>query len=244
MFKRANFLRSPVCNGTKLYLRSRVRQSIACLAIAGALAFATLAYASILLAADEIQQIKVGAEIIYVPKTWIGFDSVFAGAPSGAEIKIPQPGIVEVAQLTMRPNPRWQPFTLAGLPTFIIIGYSPAATPESANKSSEEYKQMLEHAESLTPDHYGFVRIATGFAKPGEPPTWERFLYKGYRNEYGEALIVNSSNLKGVHSTAGFRASRDMRVQYLFSSDQFSESSWFDLHKRVMAFVDYLQTPK
>lgn len=221
--------------------RSRGQRSAACLAITAALALAMTLHASELLAADEIQQLKIGTQILYVPKPWIGFDSVWAGASSGAEIKIPQPGIVDVAQLTMRPNFKWRDFNFGGFPKFILIGYSPAPPPQSKNKLSDKDKRMLEDAESQTPDRYGFVRIATGFIKPGEPPTWERFLYKGYRTKYGEALIVDSSNTPGVWSSAGVRARDDMRVQYLFTSP---ENTWWDLYQHVIAFLDYLQTPK
>lgn len=169
---------------------------------------------------------------------------MWAGAPSGAAIKLPQPGIVDVARLSMRPNAQWRPFNSAGLPTFVLLVYSPAPPPVSENRLSEKYKQMLEHAESLTADRYGFVRIATGFTRPGEPPTWERFLYKGYRTKYGEALVVQSSNLKGVHSSAGVRAGDDMRVQYLFNNEEFPESTWWELYQRVTAFLNYLQTVK
>jgi hypothetical protein len=216
-------------------------RNIARFAIVGALALALTAHASELLAADDIQQIKVGTQSLYVPKAWIGFYSVWAGASSGAAINIPQAGTVDVARLTMRPNFRWHDFNFGGFPKFILFVYTPAPPPESENKLSDKYKRMLEDAESLTADGYGFVRIDTGFAKPGEPPPRERFLYKGYRTQYGEALIVDSSNTSGVWSSAGIRARYDMRVQYLFSSP---ESTWWDLHQHVLAFLDYLQTPK
>lgn len=212
-----------------------------CLASAGVLALAVTVHASALRAADDIQQIKVGTQILYVPKGWIGFGSVWASASSGTAIKIPQPGIVDVAQLVMQPNFKWRDFNFGGFPKFILIGYSPPAPPDSENRRSNEYKRMIEEAEPLTPDRYGFVRIATGPTKPGEPPVWERFLYKGYRTKYGEALIVEARNTSGVWSSAGVRAGYDMRVQYLFTSD---ESTWWDLHQHVMAFLDFLQTPK
>jgi len=202
---------------------------VACLATTIALAFGLIVHGSELLAADDIQQIKVGAQILYVPKTWIGFNSVWAGASSGAAIKIPQPGTVDVAQLTMHPNFQWRDFNFGGLPKFILIGYSP---PESENKLSDKYKRMIDDAESLTPDRYGFVRIAKGFERPGEPPTWERFVYKGYRTKYGEALIVESSNTSGVWSSAGVRTRDDVRIQYLFTSP---ENTWWDLYEHVMA---------
>jgi len=230
-----------VRNHTRSYPQCRGWQSVACLAITIALALLLTVHGSELLAADDIQQIKVGAQTLYVPKTWIGFYSVWAGASSGATIKIPQPGTVDVAHLSMRPNFQWRDFNFGGLPKFILIGYSPTPPSESENHLSDKYKRMLDDADSLAPDRYGFVRIAKGFERPGELPTWERFVYKGYRTKYGEALIVESSNTSGVWSSAGIRVRDDMRVQYLFTSP---ENTWWDLHENVMAFLDYLQTPK
>jgi hypothetical protein len=231
-------------NNAEVCPRARRGQGIARLAIAAALALAIMTHGSVLFAADDIQQIRVGAEIIYVPKSWIGFDSVFAETKGASEAKLPQPGIVDVAHLTMRPNVQWRPFDFAGLPTFVLINYTPAPPPGSKNVLSEQYKQLLNRAKSLPADRYGFVRIATGFTKPGEPPQWERFLYKDYQDKFGEPLIVFSSNLKGVHSSAGVRVGDDMSVGYLFNSDEFPESTWWDLYKRVLAFIEYLQTPK
>jgi hypothetical protein len=205
-------------------------------------------------AADEVQQIKVGAETLYVPKSWIGFDSVFgAGTAGGSEIKLPQSGTVEVAQMAMRPNAQWQSYrpwqslSLGSLPTFIRIGYGvalPALVGKAKEKTADRYKQLFKKVETLTPDKYGFVRIATGFANPGEPPQWERFLYKGYQDQFGEPLIVDSSNVKGVHSVVGLHAQLDLSVTYFFEKEEFPESTWWDLYKRVRVFLDYLQKLK
>jgi hypothetical protein len=241
MRKRDSFFRYSVRDDTMSYPRSTNGQTVVRFAVAGALALAMTTQGFVLFAADDVQQIKVGAEILYVPKAWIGFGSVWAGTSSGEKIALPQPEIVEIATLGMRPRSHWGS-NLGSLPTFVNIVRSPA--PSALTEQSDKYKRLFDRTASLDPDSYGFVRIATGFAQPGEQPDWEEFLLKAYQNKFGEPFMVRSSNNKMVQSQTGMHIEQDMAVNYRFNNTDFPESTWWDLHKRVLAFVEYLQKPK
>jgi hypothetical protein len=85
--------------------------------------------------------------------------------------------------------------------------------------------------------------VATGFAKPGERPQWERFVYKGYQNGLGDPLVIDSSNT-AYPSTVSISLTQDMNILYRFNNKNFPENAWWNLYQRVLAFIDYLQTPK
>jgi hypothetical protein len=106
-----------------------------------------------------------------------------------------------------------------------------------------ERRSWFDQAASLEADRDGFVRVGTGFTRPGEPPEWERFVFKGYQNPLGDAFVVRSSNTK-YPSTVDISIAPDMTLSYGFDNRKAPETTWRSLYQRVLAFLDYLQMPR
>jgi hypothetical protein len=206
----------------------------------GGLALATMAQATASFAADNIQQIKLGSHVFYVPKAWMSGGPVMANSSQGS-IMEPQPSPVEAANLTFRPSEGWRPYGSNELPALVSLTYAPMT---GRSILDQRYAKWLDEAVSRSVDNDGFVRVASA-----PPLAEETFLYKGYLNEFGEPLIVQAHN--GDYglgnrslSIVVIKARADIVLQYRFDNRKFPENTWWDLYKRVIAFLEYLQTPK
>jgi hypothetical protein len=225
---------------------SAPKRNVLSLLLAASIALTMIALASSVRAAEDIQIINLGPHVFYVPKAWMrGMDVTAYLRPKGM-LREPQPTAIDAAELLFSPGEDWQPYGRRELPDFIRIIYAPRDGPPPLDAQT---KKWIADSASLLPDNYGFVRVAVGFIKPGEGPNWEKFLYKGYLSKFGEPMVVTSDN---TELSPGYRAPSivnltinvDMGIQYRFSNKKFPESTWWDLHQRTLAFVDYLQTRK
>jgi hypothetical protein len=203
-------------------------------------------------AADDIQQIKLGPHVFYVPEAWmqhardafLGQGRVLALAPPNIAVDKAHPGSIDATHIGIWPGVYWQPYGARDLPKAIEIISSSGRSPPD-----EQAKLWLDQAASQEPDSDGFVRVETGFANPGEAPQWETFLYKGYLNKVGEPLVIHSNNMETPHggrylSDVTIRTQPDLILAYHFDNEQFRKNTWWGLYQRVIAFIDYLQTPK
>ena len=221
-------------------------RSVLSLLVAAAVALTMMAQASSVRAADDIQIINLGPHAFYVPKAWMQGMAVTASLRPKGRVRQPQSTAIDAAELLFSPGEDWRPYGRRELPDFIHIIYARRARPPPLDAQT---KQWIADSASLPPDSYGFVRVAAGYIKPGERPNWEMFLYKGFLDKFGEPTVVTSDN---TELSPGYRApsivnvtiSVDMSIQYRFSNKNFPESTWWDLHQRTLAFVDYLQTQK
>jgi hypothetical protein len=215
------------------------------------LARAALVLASFFLAAqvraaeDDIQIFNLGPHVavFYVPKSWMQHGSFTAYAPPRTMVDKPQSAPIDARSLSIHlqftPG-QLGPFERRDLPDFIEI--ISEVGPDRG--LFEMYQHSMDQAAPLQADATGFVRIATGFPKPGERPVWERYLYKGYQNELGEPLLVEASNDTLYPSTVTINLRPDVRFMYRFENRKFPRSTWWDLHQRVIAFLGYLQAAK
>ena len=225
---------------------SAPERNVLSLLVAAAVALTMLAQASNVRAADDIQIINLGPHVFYVPKAWMQGMAVTASLRPKGTVRQPQSTAIDAAELLFSPREDWQPYGRRELPDFIRIIYALRDRPPPLDAQT---KKWIADSASLPPDSFGFVRVAVGFIKPGEGPNWEKFLYKGFLNKFGEPMVVTSDN---TELSPGYRAPSivnlttdvDMGIQYRFSSKKFPESTWWDLHQRTLAFVDYLQTRK
>ena len=243
--------RSLIRNGTRSHPRSTRGRNLACLFIAEALALAITVQASVLLAADDIQQIKLGPHIFYLPKEWMQGDRtpraqgmILAQNPPNPPVKQAQSRPIDATKLDIWPGVAWQPYRAADLPKIIEIIYGTMGRSPRV----QQQKRWLDEAATREPDRTGFVRVGVSFANPGVP-YFETFLYKGYLNKVGEPLIVHSNNVESPNSGhylshVTIRIQQDLGLTYHFSNQEFPESSWWALYERVIAFLEFLQTPK
>jgi hypothetical protein len=195
------------------------------------------------LGADDIQLFNLGPHAFYVPKAWMG-SGAFHALGARSDVSRPQPAPIVAMDLIIFPryerSAQWDRFALRDLPDFIRISYSAG----TRLLISEKHRRAIEQAASMEPDQDGFVRIATGFTRPGEPPQWERFVYKDYLNVLGEPLVVESDNDHPFPSVVRITLQSDLRLEYRFDNRKFPREVWWDLYQRVVAFLDYLQVPK
>lgn len=197
-------------------------------------------------AADDIQVqvFRLGPHAFYVPKAWIG-RQVFDVPTDRRSIDSPRPAPIASSELNISPKwarlAQWGPFAIRELPDLIRIyfGTGPRIDPEL-----DENRRWLDRANSMEADPSGFVRIATGFTKPGQRPQWERFIYKGYVNEFGWPLVVMSVNGILDESVVEMKVRSDIIVSYHADRSRFERSKWWDLYRRVLAFLDFLEMPK
>jgi hypothetical protein len=198
------------------------------------------------LAVDDIQQIKLGPHILYVPKAWMAAAGVTAFLRPQGMIQKPQAATIETDSVAFRPGEDWSPLSSRDLPDLIRFHYG-RRYPNSP--LDQQLKQWLDAVASLAADEYGFSHVAVGSAKPDERPTSEILVYKGYLNEFGEPLVVQSDNLEPIPgkrfpSKVLIGIQTDITAEYRFNNKQFPESTWRDLYQHVLAFFDYLQKPK
>jgi hypothetical protein len=196
-------------------------------------------------AAEDVQQTSLGPHTFYVPKAWVHGGAVIGIAPSRTVLDA-QSAPIEATTLAFRPQNDWKPYGLREMPEMVILQYVPRTGPPPLDK---QRKDWLDQAAALDPDGDGFVRVATGFTKPGEPPQWEAFLYKGYLNKFGEPLVVVSDNMdyplgNRAPSTVNITWHDDVGMEYRFDNRKFPRNTWWALYQRVLAFLDYLQMPK
>ena len=97
-------------------------------------------------------------------------------------------------------------------------------------------------------DGDGFVRVAVGFANPGEQPQSETYLYKGYKNEFGQPLVVvsNNQNLSSdvrLASIVTIDPQPGLALIYYFDNRKFPKEAWWSLYQRVLRFIRLLQAP-
>jgi hypothetical protein len=229
-----------VQNETKSALCLAREQSIAPFFAMAAMALAITAQAFAAQAADDIQQIKLGSHVFYVPKAWMSGGPVMANSSQGS-IMEPQPSPVEAANLTFRPTESWRPYGSNELPALVSLTYAPMT---GRSILDQRYAKWLDEAVSRSVDNDGFVRVASAL-----PLAEETFLYKGYLNEFGEPLIVQAHN--GNYGLGNrslsiviIKARADIVLQYRFDNRKFPENTWWPLYQRVIAFIDDLQKPK
>jgi hypothetical protein len=195
-------------------------------------------------AVDDIQRIHLGPHTFYVPKSWMKPQSFVANA-ARTMIDRPQPSDIVASTLGIEPRrvpAYWGPSDRLDGPDLIILDYGTGAGTGRPPLEIER-QRWFEQAASLEPDREGFVRVGTGFTKPGEPPQWERFVYKGYRNALGDAFVVDSSNTT-YPSSVGISFAPDMTLRYRFNNEKVPERAWWGLYQHVLAFLDHLQMPK
>lgn len=205
-----------------------------------------VAQASKVPAADDIQQINLGPHLLFVPMAWMTAAGVTAYAPPNIMVQKPQPIAIDATDLSFRPGENWLPYGNHDLPDLIRVRYGRRSSSSPLN---QQFKRWLDEAASREPDSNGFVRVAASPANRAGPPMQEIFLYKGYLNKLGEPLAVEAQNIdlplgKRWPSTVTIGIQSDIGLQYHFSDRKFPESLWWDLYQHVLAFFDYLQTPK
>jgi hypothetical protein len=213
-------------------------------------------------AANEIQLIRLNNQSFFVPKSWMARHTVIAeratdGGGSKGRWSEPQAEPIDATELTFL-GPDQNAAILRDwtdpLPSLILIS-SYRDEPRDFSGLLPETKKWLDVAASQPPDADGFVRVWPDFAKPGEQPPDETFVYKGYLNEVGQPLVIFSTNLPllsnfnapGTHqypSDAFIAVKRDLRLRYKFSNERFPENTWWDLYQHTLAFLEYLQKPK
>lgn len=217
------------------------------LCLAATIALAVVAQPLVLFAAADIQQINLGPHAFYVPKAWMQGGAVTAYAKPSTQIQQPQESPIEATDLAVRPGEDWRPYNKSDLPGLIRIRYATRTGPPPLDPIS---RQWLDKAASMQPDADGFVRVATGFMAPGRQPQWEAFLYKGYLNKFGQPLIVKSNN---IELSPGYRIpstvvigldDSDLSLQYDFDNKKFDEAAWWNLYRRVLTFLEFLQRPQ
>jgi hypothetical protein len=206
------------------------------------------AYAPNVRAADDIQQVKLGPHTFYVPKSWMQGGAITAYAPPQTMVQQPQPDAIHATALSIRPREDWKPYGRRDLPELIRVGYAEGVVPLPPLLGMQR-KQLLDEASSMKADGDGFVRVGVGSSEPGKQLASETFLYKGYLNNLGEPLVVLSNNTEtpfGHHypSSVTISPQADLGLQYRFDNKEFPENTWWPLYQRVLAFLDYLQTPK
>jgi hypothetical protein len=196
-------------------------------------------------AAEDVQVINLGPHTFYVPKSWMqSYGTFTAFAHPRTMVDRPQSTPIDASDLAIRPSAaagNWGAFDRRDLPDLIGMIYASGA---HRDPMLEVHRRWLDDAASQKGDESGFVRVATGFIKPGEPLQWERYVYKGYQSAYGEPLMVVSSNLSLIPSTVNISLYPDISIEYRFSNKKFPRSTWWNLYQRVVAFLDFLQTPK
>jgi hypothetical protein len=243
MCKQESFLRSLARNGTGSYQRSRGSRNIVCLVVASALALAVSVHTSELFAADEIQQIKLGPHIFYVPEAWMTGAGVTAFIRPQGMVEKPQSTVIEADSLSFRPSDNWQPYPKHELPDFIHVSYMPwrqlVQTSGPIKTADRQLQKWMAEAARSTPDQDGFVRVEA----------YGVFLYKASLNSLLGPLVVASNNVdltpgRRLPSTVSFVTNSHIGGQYRFDNTKFPESTWWELYEHVLAFVDYLQKPK
>jgi hypothetical protein len=253
MRKRENFFRPSVrdCNASDM--RSIIRQNISHLLVAGGFALVIIVQASVGLAANDIQEIKLGPRTLFVPKTWMIGAGVTAFVRSGGMVQEPQANPIETdGGVSFRPSDYWALYSAHQLPEFIHVNYAPwrqsIQTGESKKTADRQLQKWMTEAARSIPDRYGFVRVE---AYPGadQVPRWQVFVYQGSLRDRAGPLVVrsNSSDLMPGHrlpSFVGFISTGGLGGQFRFDNTKYPESTWWTLYQRVLAFVDYLQTPK
>jgi hypothetical protein len=209
---------------------------------------ALLASACGVYAEDDIQLIRLHSQSFFIPKSWMGNGVNAERATDGGGTKgswwKSQTEPIDATDITLAIRQYWPD----PLPPLIHIS-SYRDTPTDASRLLPETKKWLEVAASQPADANGFVRVWAGFAKPGQQPQSEKFLYKGYLNKVGQPLIIFSDNLETPFadhfpSDVIIPIERDLTLRYLFSNKQFPENTWWNLYQHTLAFVDYLQKPK
>lgn len=205
------------------------------------------AHASVLCAADDIQQIKLGNLTFYVPKAWTRTGIIVADTKSKVTTS-PWPQTIETKRVGFIPRADWQPYGSDELPGFIDISYG-AGFPSGNVPLDTVTKQWLDIEASRPADSNGFVRVVASAAKEGETPRYEVFVYKGYRNALGQPLIIKAENWdyplgNRAPSNVTIRAQPHLSLSYRFDDRKFPESTWWPLYQRTLAFLDYLQKPK
>lgn len=150
---------------------------------------------------------------------------------------------IAATTLDFWPGVYWEPYGARDLPKIIEINYGPGSP------RAQEEKHWLDAAASQEPNSAGFVRVNAGFSNREETPQTETFLYKGYLNKFGEPLIVDSVNIEAPNggrylSHVTIRIQQDLTLTYHFNNQQFSENTWWPLYQRVLAFLEFLQTPR
>jgi hypothetical protein len=161
-------------------------------------------------------------------------------------IRKPQANPIEAITLGLLPQANWQPYGQRQLPESIDVDLLRAGVPPPLDQQT---RQWLDQSISREPDSDGFVRVSLASSKPGETPTYETFLYKGYLNNLGRPLIIMAENWdyplgNRAPSNVYITMQSDLSVHYRFDNRKFPKNAWWDLYQRVLAFIDYMQTPK
>jgi hypothetical protein len=224
--------------------------------IAVAIALYVAAPASSAFADDGAQQINLGTQTFYVPKSWmLGMRNtppkggiVSAYRPPNLTIDKAQLAPINATEIAIQPGEHWQkPYDLDELPQFIIINYVQRDRPPS---SDEQTKHWINQANSQKADADGFVRVTPIAFASDHPPALEAFLYKGYLNKFGEPLVIHSNNIDApggqryLSSVYGISLQTDMWVRYDFDNSKFPKNTWWDLYQRVLGLINFLQTPR
>ncbi len=202
-------------------------------------------------ASEDIQQIRLGPHVFYLPKIWMrdklpGAGTVTVQKSRRNATDTAQSGPIDASKLDIWPGVYWQPYGARDLPRVIEIIYD---SSHGRSPLAEREKRRLDQAALREPDADGFVRVKSGFVEPGRPPQWETFLYKGYTNKIGEPLVVHSNNLEAPRgdrylSDVNIGTDSDLFLMYHFDNAKFPKSKWWPLYQKVLAFIDFLQARK
>jgi hypothetical protein len=147
------------------------------LVVAGAFALAMTAQTSMLFAADDIQQIKLGPRTLYIPKSWMQGGAVTAYAPPQTMVQQPQPDPIIATSLSIRPREDWKPYGRHELPELIRVGYGPRTAPLPPPLATLQ-QQLLDKASSMKLDADGFVRTMADPTNPTKQLALETFVYR------------------------------------------------------------------
>jgi hypothetical protein len=191
---------------------------------------------------NDTQEIKLGSHVFLVSREWISDGSVTI-SPEPEKGPPSEPNLRSATELSFRPRAGWLGGTGTALPTIIRV----VAAVWDRPPPNSQLSKWLDKVASSAADDDGFVRVLAGFARPGEQPQTETFIYKGYRNDLGQPLVVISNN---QDLSPGFRLNSIVTIAlqpglvltYYFDNRKFPKNEWWALYQRVCRFVRTIET--